>query len=552
MNRLHKIFISLMLLVAVIVIVSSCKEDEPDELRLSRLFKPTGFDIETGETSAAISWNPSLFTQPGEVEYLVELSKDPDNFANPELSRTSAESELTVTDTEIDIKTDYYARVKALGINGADDSNWLVSDAFQITGQIFILPVNEYDVTTTAVKIKWKVEDVLTKIVITPQGGAAAESSISASEASAGEKVVEGLTPNTTHTVEIFKGDISKGSATFTTKNAFTGSNIVDLRGITGKRKILADTLGDIPAGSVVLLKRGEIYEITSTDASRNLNKSVTIVSGADFNSQLARIYLTSNFNIIANSVIDSIVFRDVIVKGNRAAGASFDNDYIFNINVVGTIKKFKFDNCKIHRLRGTVRVQTASTGAKIENYTINNCLVDSIRDFSVLHASAASSFLNATITNSTFTRCRKFVTHAAPGNNSLVIRNCTFNEVPTGALTAPANFFIDFGVAGAPVVLHTSATGVTLSNCIIGKSWVETAGSTIVGGIRINASASVTVANTFTLSDFVSDPAYQLPGVVAYPGSSTSVFTNPALGDFHIKDTAFPGALTAGDPRWR
>jgi hypothetical protein len=477
----------------------------------------------------------------------VEISKDGTDFTDVEVIRTTAEPGVIVTDTEIDIKTDYFVRVKAIGANGAGDSNWLISEPFQITGQVFILPVQEYDVVADAAKIKWEVEDVLTKIVVTPLSGTAFEVTISATEAAAGEKIISGLTANTTYTAEIFKGDVTKGSVMFTTKDSYAASNVIDLRGITGKKKILADTLADIPSGSVVLLKRGQIYEIIPGDASRNLSKSVTIVSGPDFIPELARIHLTTNFSIVANSVIDSIVFKDVIIKGVRTGGVSFDNDYVFNTNLVGTITKFKLENCRISRLRGTVRVQTGGAGAKIIDYKVNNCFIDSIREFSIVQASGTSSFVDVKITNSTFSRCRKFVTHGVPGNNSLVIENCTINEAPTGAVTgAPANFLIDFNTAG-------SATPVTINNCIIGKSWVETTGSTDVGGIRANASTTVSITNTYTLSDFVSTvAAYQLSGVTGYPGTSASVFQDPANKDFHIKDAAFPGATSAGDPRWR
>jgi hypothetical protein len=314
---------------------------------------------------------------------------------------------------------------------------------------------------------------------------------------------------------------------------------------------VLGDTLRQIPSGSVILLKRGLSYTIDAADpvTSRTFDRSVTIVSGPDFIQQLATIRLTTNFNIVANSVIDSIVFKDVNFKGVRAAGASFDNDYILNVNAVGTMKKVKLENCRVSRLRGTVRLQTATTGAKIENYMINNCVIDSIREFAIVMASASSSFRDVKITNSTFTRCRRYVDHRVAGNNSLVIQNCTFNEVPSGSLASlpvPTNFVFDYNAVGP-------ATPIVITNCIFGKTWIETAGSPDVGGLRANASTTTNVTNSYTLGDFVSGNAtFKLPGVIAYPGSSTSVFTDPANGNFKIKDASFPGALTAGDPRWR
>lgn len=538
----------LMLLCIPAVLWVACKEDEP-QLDLSRQFKPAAFTITGGETTAKVAWNPSLFTLPGDVEYLLEVSKDGTDFTNVEYTATTTDAEVTIADTDINIQTNYFARVKALGKNGAGDSNWLISSAFQITGEIFILPINEYDVLTDAALIRWQLKGVLTKVRMTPTGGTAFDVAISDTEYNAGQKLVSGLTQNTTYRAELFNAaGVSKGFVTFTTKNAYTGSNIVDLRGISNKPKILRDTLQDIPSGSVVYLKRGQIYTVDAADAAatRVFTKSVTLMSGPDLNPNLARIHLTTNYNFVAAGVVDSVVFKDLVIKGTRAAGASFDNDYVINSNVSATVNKIRFENCKISRLRGTVRAQAAAPGTRIANYFIDNCQIDSIREFSVVMSSAGSAFANVRITNSTFSKCRRYVDHRVAGNNSLVIENCTFNEAPSGGVVGtnpPTNFLIDFNTFGSVIQIR---------NSIIGKTWIETAGNTECGGIRAGGSANISVTNTYTLSDFINLPAFAIPGVVAYPGSSTSVFTSPTTGNFKIKDLAFPGATSAGDPRWR
>jgi hypothetical protein len=48
------------------------------------------------------------------------------------------------------------------------------------------------------------------------------------------------------------------------------------------------------------------------------------------------------------------------------------------------------------------------------------------------------------------------------------------------------------------------------------------------------------------------SDWALALTGATAYSGAASDLFTNPASGDFSIKDASFAGKATAGDPRWR
>jgi len=538
MKKFKNILLRVLMFTAAVITVS-CKSDSEQDLILKRQFEPAAFDITNGETSVVIAWDNSLFTTAGDVQYKVELSKDI-SFSSVEVTKTTTESTLTFLDTDIDIRVDYYARVKAIGTSPTADSNWLISEAFRITGELFILPIAESDVVVNEAIIHWEAGHDIAKVVLTPVTGSPTEVSVTSEQDAAGEIEVTDLTPSTTYNAEIFASDgVSKGSVEFTTKPSYEGSNIIDLTGITGKPSILADTLPDIPSGSVVLLKRGELYTIS---AVMSVDRSVTIVSGADFNPTFATIKFTSNFNLIANSNIDSLVFKDLNMYSDN-----YTSRYVFNISQIGTIGTVRFDNCRGHRFRGFFRMQTGTTGTQVTNFFMNNCVVDSLRDFSLVNTNNLNTVANILVTNSTIYNARKVIDHRSPGSNSIAFRNCTFNNMPSsGAAGGGTTYFIDLDV-------QNSTGGVEITNCIFSKSWDDQALGNDARGIRVGATTSVNTTNSYALSDFVSTNAlYQIPGLITYTGSSTAVFTDFVNGNFTIKDGAFPGHDNAGDPRWR
>ena len=524
--------------VLLLLLVMACDKNE-EELSLSRQFSPTKITSVNGETQVTLTWAASLFTLPGEVTYSVEISEKADDFTTPVYATTSSDVSVVVTDEKLAIKKDYYARVKAMGKEDTGDSNWLVSSSFRILGEQFLLAVTTENVIDQSVRLSWRASNELTKIVITPANGAPVEMALTDADRAATLKQINNLTPGTTYSAEIFAGAKSKGTQLFTTKPALTG-NVIDLRGISValKPNILIDTLPDIPSGSIVLLKRGSRYNVT---AVYNFNKSVTIQSGLDFGTDLATIGLSTNFNLAAGT-IDSLVFKDLVIKGVRASLGSYNSDYILNGNTVATVGKVKLEGCTIKILRGIVRIQTGGGGAKITNYLVNNCVMDSIREYGVAAANGTSAFANIKITNSTLSRARRFIVHTVAGSSSLAIENCTFNEVPAGALAA-ANSFIDY----ASFNIGTA----TMKNSIIGKVWDETGAGTAVFGIKAGSSTSLVVTNTYNTSDFV-NTTNPLPGLSGYNGTAAALFTDPNNDNFKIKDANFIGKGSAGDPRWR
>ena len=527
--------------VFLILLVVACKKDEDNEFALSRQFSPSTIATVNGETKVGLGWTPSLFTQPGEVEYVVEISKNVD-FSAIAFTTTTSELILEITDETLAIKQDYFVRIKAIGKDGAGDSNWKTGGPFRITGEQFLQAVPNEDVSDVGVILRWRDNPTLTKIVLTPEGGSATEITLNETDHAALQKTVMSLTQAKSYTAEIFQDAKTKGIITFKTKASITG-NIVDLTGTTGNPGALVTALGAAPSGSVIVLRRGEPYNIS---AAFSFTKSVTIRTALGFGNNLATLRMTSNFTVTAGSTIDSLVFRDLIIKGTRVNRTSFDSDYILNVGNACVVKNVKLESCIIKILRGVVRGQAAGAGAKFGNYTVNNCVIDSIKEFAIAAASNTSAFANIKLTNSTLYKVRKFISLATAGtpasvNNSMIIENCTINESPGGAVLATTNFLLDYNTV-------VCTDGIAIKNSIIGSVWNET--GTLASGMRAVSGTGVTITNSYSTSDFTSTSP--VPGLSTYSGTSTALFTDPANGNFKIKDATFAGKNTAGDPRWR
>jgi hypothetical protein len=247
-----------------------------------------------------------------------------------------------------------------------------------------------------------------------------------------------------------------------------------------------------------------------------------------------------ANFNLTAGATIDSLVFKDVNMYSD-----DYNAKYVFNINQVGTIGKVKFENVRGHKFRGFFRVQTGGAGTKVTDVIIERCVIDSLRDFSLVNTNNSNSVANILVTNTTLYNARKVIDHRSPGSNSIKFENCTFYNLPGGGAAGGVGgfYFIDLGT-------QNSATPIVIRNCIFGKTFNEGLGDD-ARGIQAGASTTVSVTNSYQTSDFIStNPLYQI-SLTPYAGTSFTLYTNPAAGNFKLMDPAFAGNGTAGDPRW-
>ncbi|RFM32848.1 DUF5123 domain-containing protein [Chitinophaga silvisoli] len=521
-------------IVFLFISLLACKKKE-DELSLSRQFMPSGeIAVTTIDTLATLSWKAALFTAGTAVTYTVAISQD-STFATTAHTFTTDTTGIRISDHYLLARKKYYARVRTDGKDTASSSNWVYSRGFTLTGEQLLLPIADSNLIDKSVILLWKPTEGLTKLVFMT-GGVERTIGLSAEQSLAAKLQVDSLQPLTTYTVEIFKGEQSKGILTFTTKaGVATGPNVIDLTGITGLPSILRDTLPKVGAGSIIILKRGETYHI---DLAMEIGKAVSFVSENSFNTQLPLIYFTNNFNVTAGSVIDSIVFRGLTLRSNDYAAR-----YVINAGNVATIGKILFEGCHVEIFRGVVRLQTGATGGtQVNDFVVNNCVVDSISNYGVLNVdNVACAVQNITIRNSTLYKLEKVVT-SKQNSNAVVLSNCTFNEAPQGGGSA---YLVDYSQSAT----NNVAAGITVKSCIIGAGR-SNSGNTAVRGIRANAATLINVSSSYNTSDYVV-AGNAIPGLTVYGGTVTDLWKDPGKGNFGIKDSGFAGKGSAGDPRW-
>ncbi len=337
-----------------------------------------------------------------------------------------------------------------------------------------------------------------------------------------------------TYVADIYNTDANKrGSLTFRTNEMQAIGQVIEVQPGDSIHLKLAEATSN----SVTLIfKQGTYYQN---------NTAITLRDGLSvlFYGMPGSNPPALSFNAINLSATHGTIrFENVNLTGQYKSTdgtlASGQRDYLFNQGTITTVNNLEFKNCSFHHFnRNLVRLKDAGDQKTINNLRIDGCIVyeQGSGSYPFIGNTIANGLINnISISNSTFYRIlNNFIQHSASNLTSIVISNCTFNNV-VGA----GKYLIDCTTGFGP-------TGeFTVSNCIFGKSFDATA-----KGIRSNKVASVT--NSYKTTDWVTG-GNAVPSLTDFSGASTDLFTDPANGNFMIKVSSFAGAKNAGDPRWR
>lgn len=538
-NRIYTTYL-FVLLGCIALLTGSCKKEWKAELEgdAPRLFRPViKGSLEALGNYINVAWQKSIETN----KYKVELSID---------SFKTVSKTLDVTDTTgaavEDLLWEQLYQVRVTALHPADPlKNSYPADFGEVKTPRFPTIVElpgSSDVGWTNILFKWRNEgDPVTEVrLVDPEDDAVLQTiPLGAADLANAYVLIEGLQPSTAYRVELYSGARFRGSNDYTTKEQVSGT-VVDLQDVDPATVDLSSVVESAVAGTTIILKRGGIYEVSST---LNISKSLTIMSGADpMVSARAMIGIVgvSNFSIPAGANIAKLAFVDLELYSNDAGGK-----YLFNPSgTTANIDELLFDNCIIRDVRGVARFRGAIT---VGQYTIENSIVYHVGGYAVLTVDDATAAVNNfTFNNSTLYNAEKFIVSKNNSAGKIVVSNSTFYN----AVLSP-NYIIDYNGTS----LYPKG-GIEFNNVILGRAKGTNATPPVyeIRGIRANGAVVVASSNNYTASDFTwrADAAAILPDYAPYSKSSADIFVSPDTGDFTVKDNGFPGKETAGDPRWR
>lgn len=510
----------------------SCKKDfVAEQVRLFRPVLKTDLLAEGNWIQA--NWQGIK----GAKSYLLQLSRD--TFKTIDQSLELDTNFVKIENLSWDKL--YQLQVKAIASDTMFNSGFANLGAVKTPKFPFILKTPSLaDIASTQARLSWTNDaNAVTsfKIFLASDSSLVREVMLTAEDRTNQYRIIRNLLPATPYIIYLYSGTTIRGWENVTTKEPLVG-NLIDLSEITGRPNILMDTIPFVPNGSTILLSKGATYLVNKTLA---LNKSVTITSNDDLAvTEPAQLLFTSNFTFEANATVDYVRFINLKMRSDNYASR-----YVFNVNNPCNVGEISYESCTMGAFRGLSRFQNQV--ATVGMFKINNCLVDSIKDYGIANADGANCLIqNISLTNSTFFKTERLIVSTKPTGrsvNSILVENCTFNETPIGGTG-------DAGIGSAIIDCNgmTFVMPITFKNNIIGPGLKRD--NTIIRGIRPGG-GSVDASGNYGTSDFLgtNDP---IPNIVLFAKPSTDLFTDPAVGNFKIKDNTFPGRNTAGDPRWR
>lgn len=533
-------------MMALALSATSCTDgnDWDVDSSLSRLFGVNSdkITVETTMTTATVTFTAYTSKEVAEPEYyLFEVSKDSlyEGVENANIVTYGEDKSLTsspVVLTGLDNDSKYYMRVKSVS-STANESKWVYykkGQSFKTKAEQIFNAVAASDLFDDHVKLSWTPGAEVTHITIA-QSGTDAKKKIELSDEikQEGKAVVTGLTGNTTYVITIYNNDVKRGQLTITTAAPMP----------TADYKL---TLGDDVTEINQDLIDG-IAEQAKAAAGNETNYSATIGIKADSELAFGSVVIPEGMSVtffgLAGGNAPTLKFAKALGIDGTHSYIKFQNvnladngaGYFINQKNACTIGELSIEDCKVDNFKTTVFRMQKGGEMTISNLVLTNSIFTKCgAGYAFIHADAnkLGKYDNIKIDKCTFnTVCatgKHFIYSKDTPSTSIAISNSTFYNVNGGG-----QFFIDFNKD------TIGPNSLSIVNCIFSKQPDE------VTNKNIRCSATPEISGCYATNDWFK----AFSGLTTLDYSSADLFTDPANGDFTIKN----GTLTekAGDPRW-
>jgi len=200
-------------ILCITLLVPSCKEETETEDLFSSLFRPPVITASVNGASVSFTW-----TAVGDGLYALEVSRDSLQFSTDlQVFEVDGKAEYKVED--LYSQTIYSARVKAISTNPKVGDSGYQEITFTTGQENIFYSVAAGNISTNSVLLKWVSGKDVSHIVISASEVEDRMVTLSSSDVSAGEKLIEELNPGKKYTFTIYLGTRLRGTITATTKS---------------------------------------------------------------------------------------------------------------------------------------------------------------------------------------------------------------------------------------------------------------------------------------------------------------------------------------------
>ena len=362
---------------------ASCS-DAPDELTsvdYDRLFSPTSLDWEVrNQVDCIVKWNAVA----NATSYVVELYEGETLGETP--MRVDEVTEPTLTYEGLVGETHYFVRVKAVG-EAITESKW-VEDTFE-TDPEQIFELDKTEAGAREVTLYWPAGEVATTITFTPEDVPAYQ--ITPEDIAAGYATITGLTPETEYTAVMKNGDVTRGTASFTTTIDVGDADILYP---TSDTEAIETFFANLEDGASVCLLPAEDGSTNVFPAMKlALTKSCTIMGLA---AQPVVCGLSFSIEGAGDVTIQDLTFNNADAEESGAFVTVLSMTQGANLTIKNcTLQDSKYKNILVET--DDSEEQTLGT------LTIDNCVMTGMSGRGIDFQKKKVNFMNVSITNSTF-----------------------------------------------------------------------------------------------------------------------------------------------------